>query len=144
MIKNEHEEQIDISEISDPSMQLKILAEQLRNKITDISKEAGFNNNVYNGRHSISSDRLAVLDQKFDDAEYLQKVSKNVSLDDKLKLLDCVKMRQQDKIMGIDPIDFNIYKQLGIFDSDGNHNNIFAKDKQVDHEQDEEQQKKMA
>jgi hypothetical protein len=61
MIKTEDLKEIDISKISDPSMQLKILAEKLRGKISDISKDAGFNQNIYNGRNSLSSDRLAML-----------------------------------------------------------------------------------
>ena len=31
-------------------------------------------------------------------------------MEDKLALLECLKMRESDKILGIDPIDFEIYK----------------------------------
>ena len=33
--------------------------------------------------------------------------------------------------MGIDPIDFSIYKELGIFDHDGTHKNIFKKEEKI-------------
>lgn len=37
--------------------------------------------------------------------------------------------------MGIDPVDFKIYKELGIFDDDGNHKNIFVNSHDHDHEE---------
>ena len=71
---------------------------------------------------------MAILESKFKDAENLQEASRKVPMQDKLALLECLKMRESDKILGIDPIDFAIYKKLGIFDNSGNHHNIFEGD----------------
>jgi hypothetical protein len=111
-------------------MQLKILADKLRGKISELSHHAHINQNIYCGvgHETISSERMAILESKFKDAENLQEAARKVPMSDKLALLECLKMRESDKILGIDPIDFAIYKQLGIFDKNGNHHNIFEGD----------------
>lgn len=94
----------------------------MKQKIQEITHEAGMANcDSHSLKLSKLSDRrYEEIEAKYNEAQVLLSQQWNLPLEQKLELLEGLKMRDSDKILGLAPKDFHLLKKLGLIDFTNN------------------------
>ena len=80
----------------------------------------------------LSDKHYEEIEENFKEAQLLQSQQWNLPLEQKLELLEGLKMRDSDKILGLAPKDFQLLKKLGLIDLT---NNVEQEEEQEDQQE---------
>jgi hypothetical protein len=111
-------------------MQMKIISGKIKTNIKNLSNAVRDENFA----NEISSDRFEQLENLFISNQQVQEMYSLVNLQKKISM---VKIRNVDKVMGLVPGDYHIYKSLKMIDNEGNQRVDFD---HHDHHHEEEEE----
>ena len=74
---------------------------------------------VEDSEDELSSGRFQVLMDQFNDTKKLQAMRQSMPIEQKICMIDGIKMRNQEVVFGMTPEDYRIYRQLDKIDECG-------------------------